>query len=375
MKFSRVRFERAKIPNGVTVKCALKVGRETTSAVPPYGTSAGAHEINPFSKNGLNKAMLAFPKLKGKEFNSLKELEEEILKHDDGKFNKIGGNLVLALSVAFLRMKAKLEGKELYELFRAKKIPNPLGKVVGGGKHAPKGPDFQEFLAYSKKPFEKAVELNKSFHRRAGQIFKSRQLDLEGGWVVKFDEEKVLNRLADLRDDSFPEILLGLDVAASSFYNKGKYVYKGKNLSGKAQFDFVLELIKKYKLFYVEDPFHEEDFKSFAELQLKAKKCLVCGDDLLVTNPDRLWRAISKNSCRAAIVKPNQIGLLSRMFEFVSECKKNGVEPVFSHRSKESYDDYLADMSVGTKIIKMGIRGKERETKLKRLRVISESSS
>ena len=375
MKFSRVKFERAKIPNGVTVKCTLRVSKKAVSAVPPYGTSAGIHEVNPFSKNGLNKAMLGFPKLKGKEFNSLKELEEEILKHDDDKFNKIGGNLVLALSVAFLRMKAKLEGKELYELFRAKKIPNPLGKVVGGGKHAPKGPDFQEFLVYSKKPFEKAVELNNLFHKRAGEVFKSKQLDLEGGWVVNFGEEKVLNKLADLRDDSFPEMFLGLDAAASSFYSKGKYVYKTRSLSRKAQFDFVLELIKKYKLFYVEDPFHEEDFKSFAEFQLKANKCLVCGDDLLVTNPDRLWRAISKNSCRAAIVKPNQIGLLSKMLEFVSECKNNCVEPVFSHRSKESYDDYLADMSVGTRIIKMGIKGKERETKLKRLRVISESSS
>jgi enolase len=358
---------KVKIPNGVSVKCTLRAGKKSTSAVPPYGTSAGRYEVSSFSKNGLNKAMLAFPKLKGKEFDSLTELEEEILKHDDARFEKIGGNLVLALSVAFLRMKAKLEGKELHELFRSKKVPNPLGKIVGGGKHAPKGPDFQEFLAYSKLPFEKAVTLNKLFHKRAGELFKSKQLDLEGGWVVNVDEEKVLNKLADLRDDSFPEIILGVDAASSSFYSAGKYAYKNKTLSGKAQFDFVLGLIKKYKLFYVEDPFHEDDFKKFSELQLKAKKCLVCGDDLLVTNPDRLWRAITKNACRAAIVKPNQIALLSKMLEFVKQCRKNGVEPVFSHRSKESYDDYLAVMSVNTKIIKMGVVGKERESKIKRL--------
>ena len=136
---------------------------------------------------------------------------------------------------------------------------------------------------------------------------------------------------------------------------------------GKSQIDYVYGLIKKYKLFYVEDPFHEDDFSSFAELQAKAKNCLVCGDDLLVTNPDRLWRAVGKSSCRAAIVKPNQIGLVSRMHEFVKECKRNRIQPVFSHRSKESYDDFLADMSVGTKMIKMGIVGKERESKIKRL--------
>ena len=160
---------------------------------------------------------------------------------------------------------------------------------------------------------------------------------------------------------------IGLDIAASSFYKKGRYYYKNRVIGGKSQIDYVHGLIKKYKLFYVEDPFHEDDFSGFAELQAKERKCLVCGDDLLVTNPDRLWSAVGKSSCNAAIVKPNQIGLVSRMIEFLKVCKRNRVQPVFSHRSKESYDDWLADMSVGTKMIKMGIVGKERESKIKRL--------
>ncbi|MBR9678996.1 MAG: hypothetical protein GON13_01905 [Nanoarchaeota archaeon] len=367
MIFQSVKFEKIKIPNGLTVKCVLRADGLKSEATVPYGTSAGKYEVSCFSNFGLDAAIKNFPDLKGKSFKTLNSLEKEILRYDSERFVKIGGNLVLALSVAFLRLKAKLEGKELFNFFSGKRVPNQLGKVVGGGKHAPKGPDFQEFLIYSDKPFKHAVNLNKMFHKRLGAVLGVKTLDLEGGWVVNLSEEKVLDKIADLRDDSFPEIKIGLDIAASSFYKKGRYYYKNRVIGGKSQLDYVNGLIKKYDLFYVEDPFHEDDFDSFAELQAKSKNCLVCGDDLLVTNPDRLWRAVGKSSCRAAIVKPNQIGLLSKMSEFVKDCKKNRVQPVFSHRSKESFDDWLADMSVGTKMMKMGIVGKERESKIKRL--------
>ena len=369
MIFQSVKFEKVRIPNGLTVKCVLKADGLKAQATAPYGTSAGKHEVSSFSSFGLDAAIKKFPELKGMSFKNLKELEVEILKHDNSSFNKIGGNLVLSLSIAYLRILAKSKNKELFQLFSGKSVPNQLGKIVGGGKHASKGPDFQEFLAYSKKPFNEAVKLNKLFHKRAGELFNSSTLDLEGGWVVNVNEEKVLSVLSDLRDDSFPEIKLGLDIAASSFYKNNKYVYKNRILGPKAQLEFVLGLISKHKLFYVEDPFQEDDFNSFSELQSRTKS-LICGDDLLVTNPERLNVAVGKRSCTAAIVKPNQIGLVSRTFDFVKNCKKNGVEPVFSHRSKESLDDFLADLSVGSRIMKIGIVGKERESKIKRLKKI-----
>ncbi len=360
-------FEKEPIPNGITVNCTIKSEGVATSATVPFGTSAGKHEVSPFSMFGIDAAIKNFPKLDGMRFKSLAELEKEILKHDNDKFPRIGGNLVLSLSIAFLRLKAALAGKELYQLVKGKGVPNPLSKVVGGGKHAPHGPEFQEFLVYSKKPLEEAISINREFHDILGKELKSKQLDLEGGWVVNLDENKILEKISNLRDDSFPGLLVGVDIAASSFYNKSKYFYKSMAVGSSKQFEYILSLIKDFKLFYVEDPFHEDDFDNFAKLQKAAKNCLVCGDDLLVTSPERLKKSLELGSCRAAIVKPNQIALLSKMFEFVSECRKNRVEPVFSHRSKESYDDYLSDLSIGTKIMKVGIVGRERSAKLERL--------
>ncbi|PIN99748.1 hypothetical protein COT72_04915 [archaeon CG10_big_fil_rev_8_21_14_0_10_43_11] len=370
MKFKNVLFKKVTIPNGESVECVLKTSAGTTRAVAPYGTSAGAHEVSSFSKKGLASAIKAFPKLEGREFDSLRALETELLKHDSERFEKIGGNLVLSLSVAFLRAHAKEKGKELFELFRERKVPNPLSKVVGGGVHAPRGSDFQEFLVHSKKPFEEARALNLEFHKLVRDYFNAKQLDFEGGWVVDADEQNVLDALVSIRDGSYPEVSIGLDIAANSFYKKGVYAYKNTVRSRDEQFDFVSRLIKEYALFYVEDPFFEEDFDLFAKLQKKHPQTLICADDLVVTNPDRLKRALAKKACTAAIVKPNQIGLVSRMFEFVRDCKKRGVEPVFSHRSKESYDPFLADFALGTRMMKIGIVGRERNAKLDRLQMI-----
>lgn len=373
MKFSKVSFKKVSIPNGESVKCTLKSGIFKTETVVPYGTSTGKHEVFPFGKkNNIDSCITHFPDLREKSFDSVKEIEDFLLKKDSPKFPKFGGNLVLALAVSFLRLKAKREGKELFELSRSRKVPNPLSKVVGGGKHAPAGPNFQEFLIYNSKDFDEARILNLQFHEMLMEDVNGSGLDIEGGWVVDLDEESVLNAMANLRDDSFPEIKFGLDVAASSFFKKGVYKYKsGKSLSSNEQLDFISSLIKDYKLFYVEDPFNEEDFKSFSVLQKKFPKTLICGDDLLVTNPDRLVVSLKYGSCSAAIVKPNQISLLSKMFDFADKCKRNSIEPVFSHRSKESFDDFLADLSVGTSIMKIGIVGKERTAKLDRLSFIN----
>lgn len=168
------------------------------------------------------------------------------------------------------------------------------------------------------------------------------------------------------------------DLASSSLWNgkEKKYVYrreKRKRDSGE-QLDFAVELIKKYHLAYVEDPFHEEDYESFAELTKKAKSCLVCGDDLFTTDRERLAHGAKLHAGNAIIIKVNQIGTLTDASETVEFAKKNGFAPVMSHRSGDTCDWHIAQLAValGCPIIKTGIVEGARIAKINELIRIEE---
>ena len=163
---------------------------------------------------------------------------------------------------------------------------------------------------------------------------------------------------------------MGIDFAANNIFKNGRYYYQhpDRNFSPEEQLEFVLELIKNYKLVYVEDPFHENDFQHFAELAKKAK-CLVTGDDLFATQSTRLKLGVKKKAGNAIIIKPNQAGTVSRALETASLAKKAKYTTVVSHRSCETKDSFIADLAVGIEapLIKCAIYGKEREAKFKRL--------
>ncbi|MDP3918691.1 MAG: enolase C-terminal domain-like protein, partial [Nanoarchaeota archaeon] len=162
-------------------------------------------------------------------------------------------------------------------------------------------------------------------------------------------------------------------IAASEFYSNGKYNYKNfskdqtkKTLTPKEQIALVNSWIKKYKLAYVEDPLHEEDFKGFSQLD---KKTLICGDDLLTTNLTRLKKALRNKSVNSMIIKPNQIGSLIKTKKVVDFAHSQGIKTIISHRSGETLDNTISHLAVAWNIpyIKTGIYGKEREVKLKEL--------
>jgi len=160
---------------------------------------------------------------------------------------------------------------------------------------------------------------------------------------------------------------IGLDVAASSFWDGKNYVYRDKQFSPKEQIDYISLLIEKYKLHYFEDPLHQEDFLGFAKLTEKYKdQCMICGDDLTVTNIDRLKKAIEKKSINAMIIKPNQNGSLLDTADVIKAAKKHKLYLIISHRSGETLDTSIAHLAVGFEIpmIKCGIYGKERKIKL-----------
>jgi enolase len=273
----------------------------------------------------------------------------------------------------------------------AHELPYPLGNAISGGQHTQgKTPDIQEFLVLSHGAgsFLEAATANAQVHRKIGDVlgkkdklFNGGKSD-EGAWIANIENLQALEVLADACEEVGSnlgfECGLGIDVAASYLWNgkERKYVYKRerKKRNSGEQLDFLLELIKKYHLLYVEDPFHEEDFDSFAELTKKTKDCLICGDDLFTTNNERLSHGIKKSAANAIIIKVNQIGTLTDASETVEMAKANGYLPIIAHRSGDTCDWHIAQLAVALRcpIIKTGIVEGARIAKINELIRIEE---
>lgn len=308
----------------------------------PSGASTGKYE----AKTSSNKiAIQRFNKIKNK-------LIDE--KNIDNIISKLPANISTPLSIAAWKANAKYSNQ----------FPYPLGNVIGGGAHGGKT-SIQEFLVcpLKAKTIKEAVETNKKIHTVIGKALKTGK-NYEGAWKAKHDEFMTLDVLCKVAEQCGARV--GVDVAATQLWKNKKYNYSFYKFGEKEHIDFILDLIKTYKLFYVEDPFHENDFSSFRELKKKTK-CLVVGDDLTTTNPQRLLRA--KNSINGIIIKVNQIGNVSKAIKTINMAKKYKIIPAVSHRSGETLDPFIADFAVSMKapLLKCGICGKEREAKTKRL--------
>jgi len=265
------------------------------------------------------------------------------------------------------------------------KMPMPVGNCIGGGLHSKlvngKKPDFQEFLLIPKeKTFSRAVTVNLRAYEYARKLLRVRKRNDENAWMTGMTNEEVLEILKSVGKKFGTRI--GLDIAASSFYDGGYYLYKNKDLIRDKvdQADYIERLVKKFGIFYVEDGMQEGDFSGFKEVlnsvagsgQLVAgrtPKILIVGDDLTTTNLRLTRRAVEGKAINAMIVKPNQIGSILEVKRVVEFCKRNGIVMIFSHRSGETMDDILADYCVGFggQFIKCGIYGRERLIKLKRV--------
>jgi len=351
----------------------------------PSGKSKGKYEKKSYSHGGIENDIqylnsYDFSKTKIEKFKDLKKIETEV-----GK--KIGANSLYALEAALLKCLAKSEKKELWEWLNpdVKKIPLPVGNCIGGGSHSisDKKPDFQEFLFLPETDsFKHAVKINRKAWKLAKVILKEVDdkfkvtVNDENAWETSLQNEQCLNLMEDIREKIYikerVKLHIGLDVAASTFYEGGKYKYYNprKFLDKKQQIFYIGNLITKYKILYIEDPLDEEDFAGFKKLLKEAAEhSLIVGDDLTTTNPERLKKAIKNKSINAIIIKPNQIGSLLKMKEAVVLAEKAKLKIIFSHRSGETNDTTIADLAVGfdADFIKTGIWGKGRKEKLKRL--------
>jgi enolase len=311
------------------------------------------------------------------------KLMTNLMRKFEVRHGRFGGNVNYAMEGAFLRAAAADNGKELWEFINddvndglRPKMPMPVGNCIGGGVHAKfvrgKRPDFQEFLLIPKeKTFSRAVTVNLRAYGLAQKLLKSWKRDDENAWMTDLPNEKVLEVLKAVAKHY--KLRIGLDVAASEFYDKGYYKYKNKELIRDKvdQADYIERLVKKFGIFYVEDGMHEDDFGGFKEvLNNVSSRTLIVGDDLTTTNLKRVRRAVG--SINAMIVKPNQIGSILEVKRVAEFCKRNGIVMIFSHRAGETMDDILADYCVGFggQFIKCGIFGRERLIKLRRVMMI-----
>ncbi|MDG6224887.1 MAG: phosphopyruvate hydratase [Candidatus Thermoplasmatota archaeon] len=361
----------------------------------PSGASTGEHEAVAVPKAGLDAAMELFenelaPKVMGLDVFDQEGIDD-IIRDVDGTddLSRIGGNLAVALSIASSR--AAAESLEI-PYFRylggmmACDLPYPMGNVIGGGKHAIGGTDIQEFLAISQgETFRGSAFAGAAVHAKVAEMLKKRYPDRalgkgdEGAWVASIANEEALEVLfaacQEVSDEVGFPVQPGLDLASSSFYKKDRYVYADRKLDRDGQIAFVGELVDKYELFSVEDPLWEEDYEGYSILTENiGDRCLVIGDDIFVTNVERLERGIEEGSCNAILIKPNQIGTLTDTMEAVRLARDAGYQTVISHRSGETTDSAIAHMGVafGSICIKTGAVSGERIAKLNELMRIEE---
>ena len=364
----------------------------------PSGASRGKAEATPYPKGGIEEAIrkveqVIAPEIIGLNADSQEEIDS-LLHSLDGteNFSNIGGNTAFAVSLAVADAAANTYGLPLFQYlggYYTKELPYPLGNILSGGKHtAGKGPEMQEFLSLplGAPSFLEAQKANVTVHEKVRRLLEKKDKTFtegksdEGAWTCSLSNDKALEIIYEACRETSEELgfecRVGLDVAASTFWNarKKRYVYRDKALDSNEQLEYILELIRNYKLVYVEDPFHEEDFENFAELTKKTKNCLICGDDLFVTNLKRLQKGIKVDAANTIIIKVNQIGTLTDAWETIRAAKAAGYTPIVSHRSGDTVDSHIAHLAVGFNcpIIKTGVVEGARIAKLNELIRIEE---
>jgi enolase len=367
----------------------------------PAGASKGKAEVASYPQGRVDAAIvkveeLIVPELIGMDAEEQNEIDA-LLHEIDGteNFGKVGGNTAFAISLATAEAAATSYGLPLFQHlagYLATELPYPLGNVLGGGKHAlGKTTDIQEYLVIPLKApsFAVAAKANVMVHHKVGVALRKKDKNFtsgrgdEGAWAPNIKNEEalkiVVNACEEVSDELGIECRAGLDVAASSLWREKEKVYaysmEDTKLDSGEQLEFMLDLIKEYNLAYVEDPFDEDDYKSFAELTKKVERCLICGDDLYVTNRERLIQGIKVCAGNSIIIKVNQVGTLTDAWETTRVAKSARYVPVVSHRSGETTDTHIAHLAVAFScpVIKTGVIPGERIAKINELIRIEET--
>ena len=358
----------------------------------PSGASTGAHEVRAFPPGGVPEALATFrssvaPALVGRDASEITSVDVRLHEIDGSPdFSRIGGNTATAVSVASALAIARESDRPLWKVLArpgvdGSRFPAIVGNCLNGGVHAIGGPDIQEFIAFAEEPRpEDSIRAALRVHARLGEELRRRFPKAalgrgdEGGWVAPLANIEAVELLsevcASVRDETHLSVHPGLDLAASEFFHEGRYRYKEQTLDPDGQVAFVAKLVDRYGLRYVEDPFDQEAFDSFAAFTRQVgDRTLVVGDDLFVTNAQRLAEGIERRASNAVLIKVNQVGTLTDTLRTVDLAGGNGLVTVTSHRSGEVPEGWLAHVALGTgaRGLKCGVLGGERVAKLNEL--------
>lgn len=371
-----------------TLSAFLKYDKEYIKSFVPSGKSTGTYEVCSFplkkGKPSIDESFAFFKKNKkaietAMDFDNQEEFDSLLDDLDEtGNFSDMGGSLALALSMLHLKFLAKKSGKEVFQYLnpkaKQKDIPKPFGNVIGGGLHSHNKIPVQEFLVLNtKKSVSENVELNIEVYNSVQNILDKKKIFFgkndEGAISCNINFATALELLEEAIDEVGEKTKIGFDIAASEFYKNKIYSFENKKYSENEFSSFLQNLLKEHKdIVYLEDPFFEDSFDAFANLQKKTS-AMLCGDDLYTTNLERLKEGIAKKSSKAILIKPNQIGTITKTQETVKYAQKQDIVPVISHRSGETCDTLIAHLAVGWKIpfIKTGTVSGERLAKLNEL--------
>jgi enolase len=381
---------------------ALTRGGGLGKALVPSGASKGAHEAlelrdgdpNRFRGKGVLRAVenvnaKIAPAIRGMNSSLQRAIDLKMIELDgtEDKSN-LGANAILGVSLAVAKAAADTRGVPLYEYLggiSARTLPVPLMNLINGGKHAGNGLSFQEFMiapiGFGK--FSEALRAGCEIYMALRELLREKygpssvNVGDEGGFAPNLKgTREALDALMEAIEGAGMragrDVVLALDAAASSFYDgaSGMYAVDGELMDGEGLTSFYEELVREYPIFLIEDPLQEEDFDGTAALTKRLRYVQIVGDDLFVTNRERLRRGAEIGSANAILIKLNQIGTLSETMDVISDANGLGYRSVVSHRSGETEDTTIADLAVGLGVgqIKTGAPARgERTAKYNRL--------
>jgi enolase len=340
----------------------------------PSGASTGVNEAlelrdndNRYMGKGVLKAVnnvnqIIAPKLVGMDVTEQRAIDDLMIQLD-GTENKsnLGANAILGVSLSCLKASAMTNGKSLYAyLGSGKTLPRPMMNILNGGAHADNNLDFQEFMIVPQaSSFKEALRKGAEVFHTLKKVLSSKgyitTVGDEGGFApnLKSNTEAfdlIMEAINKAGYVAGSDISLAIDVAASQFYQDGKYLLAGDNkeLTRDEIINFYEELINKYPIISIEDALEETDFEGFKILTERiGTKVQLVGDDLFVTNAKIFQKGIDYKACNAILLKVNQIGTVSETLDTINLAKQNGYKTIISHRSGETEDNFIADFAVG----------------------------
>lgn len=390
-----------------TIEAFAYTKNDWEKAAVPSGASTGTHEALEL-RDGDPKRYKGLGVLKAIQ-NIQKFIAPKLISHDprqqskidqmmielDGTPNKskLGANAILAVSLAVARLAAKLEQADFYEYIskgKGRMLPVPVMNVINGGKHAGTELKIQEFMIMpaGAQSFKESLRIGVEVYHALKQVIQSKygkpaiNVGDEGGFAPPITNttealETLMQSISNAGYTAGKDVFLGFDAASSEFFDNGTYQIDGDKKYPEQLLDFYSDLVNRFPIRYVEDPFEQEDFTHTAQFTRKVgNRVLVVGDDIFVTNVRRLKRGIEEGVANTLLLKVNQVGTLTEALDAAELAFRSGYGVVTSHRSGETEDTTIADLAVGLNCgkIKTGASCRsERTAKYNRLLRIEET--